>query len=1445
MTVNEKLVYQIQVDAQKSITQIRKLAKEVGNLSGAQRHLDSTLRQNAKQFKDVGVQAKKAESSYSNFAKTAKKSTSDLNRNLLTLYRSAMALYGAFRTLESTIGKGLDFNIMIEKNTKAFEVMTGSAERAVQVIDDLRRLQETTPIGIGEGAEGVKQMLAYGFAVDDAVGSMKLLMTVGSAVGVSLKDMVYVYGTLQAQGRAYTRDLMQFAMRGIPIYEYLAKVMNVSVGEIKDLTEAGAVGFREVEMAMQAMTSEGGVFNNFLEEYMTTIEGSFVRVSRTFETLMGDITATATKEIAKMGTTLFNFLSNFSGTEAMSEVLGSIFQSLGSILDAILPTVMKIADALMVLVDATLNNGFETLIKTLAGLLGVLADLGKFLAGPLGLLLAGFLTFKMANGAALMILGVTKALGGMLFQAQTVAPVLAGASTAVRGFGRALNAAIPVIGLAVVAIVEIATAIGSMVHQAKLDSLGDDFKDLANSIALTEEQMIKIKDAIDMVSMSIANKGMNDMIFGEMPDQQLSQLEMATKLMEHLMEVTGRDQKFVEELVLSYGDINDAMREQIELIREAREEEERKAKLVEDQIAYAKAMRDLSISQFESGVGAGPMAIGVSYENVTGRSYESIDRLGPTLKVDESFNAETVWETYSAPLKAQIANVDAMLESLAKVGVSSANLEETRNRLLGDVVSKLKNDLNALQESDIITGDMWPILQSFFFTMIDDVEAKTSSIGDEAEKVSWALKEWRVKITSSKVDDLGLDLEKEIENLKKELGEGTPAFVEASALATTYFNRQIEATAITEEAQRAYASAMAEATTEADKLLAEYNLNMEKVNSQIAAEGEATQELINAKKALTYEYLMARADQIRSENVSDANLAYYTAMSSAVDTATKVDDLLAEQARELAIFNAENTSLAVLDVAAEQARSAYQQSLKGREEDADAAKKALDKAEAELAEALYRRAEIEKRYAELIKDAEFEEFSQSLSANIDPQIEWAELMGDTVKAQLLRLDIEDKLAIKQHELGIITDAELVAKGRYLTVQEALIKSGEDVIDANQEYIDAMGDVSWANNMSTFSEGMLRIIRGFEQGGQGNGAAMGFQIGKGVTDMAVADATSTFGISGAGMANPALAVAEVIMTVMSQFENMSKLLSPANMLLEGLVKGMDSLDKGIGALLAPVEKVATTIGEALAPVFATISAIIYSVVAPAFSFLGIVAQMLGVVFEFIYPIVAVVGNVLVFMGNIFVAVGNALMSFAETITFWDDTVYERMDELEYLPLTVSELKAMGNKAEEASKALEVFSDKLGNTIDYVSDRLKEMVDAQIDTARELYEVGAITAQQYEEQVRGIRESAMTDEQANSMLIDESDLTGMNIDDLVNLLNWLNTEQGKQEELGEDYQIPSSVPSHLLTPSSSTTSQNIVYNSNSFVIQGSVLTERDLAMTVAEAIEAGRLNGYVTS
>ncbi len=202
------------------------------------------------------------------------------------------AIGGAF-----AVGSVVSFGKAVIESLKNYEYFHASLKTmlhgnigATNALEkQLVNLAKTTPFELVQVQQATKQLLAYGFKAGEVVDTMRTLGDVSSGVGAPLEDIAYLYGTLKTSGRVTLMDLRQFAGRGIPIYETLAKRLNTTTESINGMVSAGKIGFKDVEGAFKDMTSEGGQFFNLMVEQSKTVGGRLSNMADAWEQLKVNI----------------------------------------------------------------------------------------------------------------------------------------------------------------------------------------------------------------------------------------------------------------------------------------------------------------------------------------------------------------------------------------------------------------------------------------------------------------------------------------------------------------------------------------------------------------------------------------------------------------------------------------------------------------------------------------------------------------------------------------------------------------------------------------------------------------------------------------------------------------------------------------------------------------------------------------------------------------------------------------------------------------------------------------------------------------------------------------------------------------------------------------------------------------------------------------------------
>lgn len=221
--------------------------------------------------------ARSGVSNLSNDAKAANRDMQELDKTTQSMDKTFRRLAGAF-AIKELVSKIATVRGEVQQLEVAFRTMLGSVSQADELLQQLVRTAAITPFGLEDVANGAKQLLAYGLEAEKVNETLIRLGDIAAGLSVPLNDLVYLYGTTMAQGRLYTQDLNQFTGRGIPMISELAKQFGVAESKVKELVEAGKVGFPEVQKVIESLTDEGGKFGGLMEEQSKTITGQISNI---------------------------------------------------------------------------------------------------------------------------------------------------------------------------------------------------------------------------------------------------------------------------------------------------------------------------------------------------------------------------------------------------------------------------------------------------------------------------------------------------------------------------------------------------------------------------------------------------------------------------------------------------------------------------------------------------------------------------------------------------------------------------------------------------------------------------------------------------------------------------------------------------------------------------------------------------------------------------------------------------------------------------------------------------------------------------------------------------------------------------------------------------------------------------------------------------------------
>lgn len=336
------------------------------------------------------IDTKGFEEGVDDLKKKGRQATDDFDRGLDGNEKSLVSLknvakvagtYIAGSLFKDALTQGVEFNAQIEQYTTSFEVMTGSAEKATEVVERLKKIGAETPFELPQLAEVTQLLMNYGFTADEAIDRMNMLGDISQGNADKMNRIAMAYGQMSSAGKVSLEDIKQMIEAGFNPLQEISQTTGESMESLYDRISKGTISVDEITASMQRSTSEGGKYFQSMEKQSQTLNGQLSTLSDNVQNKLGQAFQ-GVNDILKndLVPTLNSFLGgeiDFSTFASQMTGIGSeIVTSLGNSIASSAPGLINKGIDLVVNLSKGLIDGLPNLTS---GLLSLLQSAGDWL----------------------------------------------------------------------------------------------------------------------------------------------------------------------------------------------------------------------------------------------------------------------------------------------------------------------------------------------------------------------------------------------------------------------------------------------------------------------------------------------------------------------------------------------------------------------------------------------------------------------------------------------------------------------------------------------------------------------------------------------------------------------------------------------------------------------------------------------------------------------------------------------------------------------------------------------------------------------------------------------------------------------------------------------------------------------------------------------------------
>lgn len=197
----------------------------------------------------------------------------ELERGIDSVKISVAALGASAIATAAQVGFLLNEAAEDEQVRIAFETMLGSAQAAMEMLENLKDFAIKTPFTLPGIKANTKLLLGMGIESEKMIPTLKFLGDVAAGLSVPLERLALNFGQVKSQGKLTGRELRDFAIAGVPLTQALADSLGKTTNEIAAMVSKGEIGFEQVKNAFIAMTSGSGRFADLMDKQSRSFLG--------------------------------------------------------------------------------------------------------------------------------------------------------------------------------------------------------------------------------------------------------------------------------------------------------------------------------------------------------------------------------------------------------------------------------------------------------------------------------------------------------------------------------------------------------------------------------------------------------------------------------------------------------------------------------------------------------------------------------------------------------------------------------------------------------------------------------------------------------------------------------------------------------------------------------------------------------------------------------------------------------------------------------------------------------------------------------------------------------------------------------------------------------------------------------------------------------------------
>lgn len=266
----------------------------------------------------------------------------------------------------------LDVNNSFQKIKDDFGIMLGDVEAGIGLFNELQEFNFWTPFDIEQTSQAAKVLVSAKVPLKDLTDYLTRFGDIAQGDAQKFQSYINAFSKASAKGKADMEVLNVYTDQGVQILDALGQQLGKTSAEIVKMASEGKISFQDLDDALNALASEGGLYYGTLEKAAMRLDAVQAGLQESVKSLKASFGQMLAPAVSAVLTVFTNLVDKINSSPILKGLLAAAIAAITVAVNAL--AVVAIVKLIASVKAATIAvAGLGTAINTAMPIIGAIS----------------------------------------------------------------------------------------------------------------------------------------------------------------------------------------------------------------------------------------------------------------------------------------------------------------------------------------------------------------------------------------------------------------------------------------------------------------------------------------------------------------------------------------------------------------------------------------------------------------------------------------------------------------------------------------------------------------------------------------------------------------------------------------------------------------------------------------------------------------------------------------------------------------------------------------------------------------------------------------------------------------------------------------------------------------------------------------------------------------